>query len=172
MADLSKPLRAMKRILILLLALIPVMASAQEITVNHNIKDVVYENIIESDVTYDDALKYILAYGVLNNVVTHDNMIAGDLAPQKLDYTSAGYTRMKVPLYLSNGYFSCRMIFRFKEGRYKVEALGMIFHEGGLGGTTSTLYDGYGVMGFEISIDLVLKHLENKTTFILPSEEW
>ena len=172
MADLSKPLRTMKRILILLLALLPIMASAQEITVNHDIKDVVYDNIIESDVTYDDALKYILAYGVLNNVVTHDNMIAGDLAPQKLDYTSAGYTRMKVPLYLSNGRFSCRMIFRFKEGRYKVEAFRMIFYEGDLGGATSALYDGYGVFGFDISIDLVLKHLANKTTFILPSEDW
>ena len=34
MADLSKPLRTMKRILILLLALMPVMASAQKVTSN------------------------------------------------------------------------------------------------------------------------------------------
>lgn len=172
MADLSKPLRTMKRILILLLALMPIMVNAQDITVDHNVQDVVYEKVIESDVSYDDALKYILAYGVLDNIVMHDNMIAGDLAPQKLDYESAGYTRMKVPLYLSNGYFSCRMIFRFKEGRYKVEALGMIFYDGGLGGTTSTLYDGYGAFAFDIAIELVLKHLDRKTTFVLPSDEW
>ena len=162
----------MKRILILLLALMPFTAKAQEITVDHDFKDVLYENIIESSISYDDILKYLLAYDVLDNIVMHDNMIAGDLPATQLDYGAAGYTRMKVPLYLSNGYFTCRLIFRFKEGRYKVEAFNMKFYDGGVGGTTIRLYDGYNGFAFDIAIDLVLKHIMGITEFSIPVEDW
>lgn len=162
----------MKRIIILLLALLPLVAGAQDITVNHDSHDIIYKTIIESEASYDDMLKYLLAYDVLDNMVMHGNMIAGDLTPEQIDYASAGYTRMKVPLYLSNGYFTCRVIFRFKEGRYMIEAMNMRFYDGGMGGTTSKLYDGYDAFAFDIAIDLAIKHIDTKTTFSIPSEDW
>lgn len=173
MGDLSAPLRIMKRIIILLLALMPVMASAQGLVIDHEAKKVIWAEIRESDVTYDQALEYILAYRVLDNVVTHNNMIAGDLVPAHLDYESAGYGRMKVPLYLSNGRFACRIILRFKEGRYMAEATDLRFLDtaGELTGRTY-LYEGYGAFAFDVAVNLVLRHLIQVTTFDIPSDDW
>lgn len=163
----------MKRIIILLLALMPIVVSAQGLVIDHEAKNVTWSEIRESNVTFDDALEYILAYHILDNVVTHNNMIAGDIVPVYLDYESAGYGRMKVPLYLSNGKFACRIILRFKEGRYMAEATDLRFFDvtGELTGRTY-LYDGYGAFAFDVAVNLVLRHLTQITTFDIPSEEW
>ena len=173
MDDLSAPLRTMKRIIILLLALMPIVVSAQGLVIDHEAKNVTWSEIRESNVTFDDALEYILAYHILDNVVTHNNMIAGDIVPVYLDYESAGYGRMKVPLYLSNGKFACRIILRFKEGRYMAEATDLRFFDvtGELTGRTY-LYDGYGAFAFDVAVNLVLRRLTQITTFDIPSEEW
>lgn len=173
MADLSAPSLTMKRILILLLALMPIVASAQGLVIDHEAKNVTWSEIRESDVTFDDALEYILAYHILGNVVTHNNMIAGDIVPVYLDYESAGYGRMKVPLYLSNGRFACRIILRFKEGRYMAEATDLRFLDttGSIEGRTY-LYEGYGAFAFDVAVNLVLRHLTQITTFDIPSNDW
>lgn len=173
MDDLSAPLRNMKRIIILLLALMPIVASAQGLVIDHEEKKVIWSEIRESDVTFDQALEYILAYRILDNVVTHNNMIAGDIVPVYLDYESAGYGRMKVPLYLSNGKFACRIILRFKEGRYMAEATDLRFFDvtGELTGRTY-LYEGYGAFAFDVAVNLVLRHLTQITTFDIPSNDW
>jgi hypothetical protein len=100
-------------------------------------------------------------------------MIAGDLVPVYLDYESAGYGRMKVPLYLSGGRFVCRIILRFKEGRYMAEATDLRFSDttGAMDGWTY-LYEGYGAFAFDVAVNLVLRHLTQITTFDIPSEEW
>lgn len=172
MADLSIQLQLMKRILILLLALLPFVAKAQ-MTVDHDIKDVVWENVYESSITYDEMLEYILAYDILDDVVTHGNMIAGDLHPVHLDYEAAGYGRMKVPLYLSNGEFACRIVIRMKEGKYKVEAFNTRFIDPDSPfGAITPLYEGYGEFGFDIAIGLVLFELTKVTSITIPSNEW
>lgn len=173
MDDLSAPLRTMKRIIILLLALMPIVASAQGLVIDHEAKNIIWSEIRESDVTFDQALEYILAYRILDNVVTHNNMIAGDIVPVYLDYESAGYGRMKVPLYLSNGKFACRIILRFKEGRYMIEATDLRFLDttGELTGRTY-LYDGYGAFAFDVAVNLVMRHLTQITTFNIPSNDW
>lgn len=163
----------MKRLIIAILAFMPVLASAQGITVDHNEKDVIWEAKYHSDISYDEALAYILAYNVLDDVVTHDNMIAGDLRPEYINYSLSGYGRMKVPLYLSNGRFTCRVILRFKEGRYKVDAFNMRFidTESALSGVTM-LYDGYGSTTFDIAIELVTKHLMKKIELQRLDNNW
>lgn len=172
MADLSTLQCTMKRILILLLALMPVMAGAQ-VTVDHDIKDVVWENVHESSITYDEMLEYILAYDILDDVVTHGNMIAGNLHSVHLDYEAAGYGRMKVPLYLSNGRFTCRIVIRMKEGKYKVEAFNTRFIDPGSSfGTVTSLYAGYGEFGFDIAVELVMNELTKVTSITIPSDEW
>ena len=155
----------MKRICILLLALMPVQVMAQEITIDKERNDVVYTNTVTSAATYDDLLEYILAYGVLDNVVTHRNMIAGDLPLAAIDYEAAGYSRMKLPLYLVNGEFTCRIIIHSYEGQYDVEACKMRFisTDGVLG--TSWLYDFDHTSSFDTIIGLVMMHLNNIAVF-------
>lgn len=164
MADLSKQLRTMKQILILLLALLPFVAKAQ-MTVDHDYKIVTWNKVYETDMTQDEILQHILAYGYLDDVVTHGNMIAGDIPPVLLNYESAGYSRMKVALYLSNDRFTGRIIIRFKEGRYMAEAVALRFG-------AMPLYEGYGEYAFDITAKLVTEHLERLTTFYPASQDW
>lgn len=165
MADLSKPIRIMKRILILLLALMPFVANAQGLEIDNEYKIVTWSKIYNTDMTQDEILQHILAYKYLDNVVTHGNMIAGDIPPVHLNYEAAGHSRMKVALYLSNDKFTGRMIIRFKDGRYRAEAVAM--HFGGM-----PLYDGVGEYAFDITSKLVVEHLERITTFYPIDQEW
>lgn len=172
MADLSKPLRTMKRILILLLALMPIMVNAQGLEIDHESKSVRWSQIYETDMKQDEIYSQILAYGLLDNVVTYGDMIAGDLRPVKLDYECLGYKRMNLPLYISNDGFGCRIIFRFKEGRYKAEAVGMYF-QGELGSISAgrtSLY-AYKDANFKDVPRIIMAHLMAITSFS-PLEDW
>lgn len=153
----------MKRIVILLLALMPFNTIAQEISINEERKDVVYTNSIISDASYDDILEYILAYAVLDNVVTHGSMIAGDLPPMAIDYEAAGYSRMKLPLYLANGKFTCRIIIRHCGYGYDIEACKMRFVDSTLG--ISWLYDFDYTSSFNTVVGLVIQHLNKVAKF-------
>lgn len=141
------------------------MANAQGLEIDNEYKIVTWSKIYNTDMTQDEILQHILAYKYLNNVVTHGNMIAGDIPPVHLNYEAAGYSRMKVALYLSNDKFTGRMIIRFKEGRYKAEAVAM--HFGGM-----PLYDGFGEYAFDITSKLVVDHLEKITTFYPIGQDW
>lgn len=166
MAHLSKPLLTMKRILILLLALIPIITSAQGLEIDHESKSVRWAKIYETDMTQEEIFDQILASGILDNVVTYGNMIAGDLPPVKLDYESLGYKRMNLPLYISNDRFGCRIIFRFKEGRYKAEAIGMFFQgdAGSISAGRTSLYE-YKDTNFKDVPRIIMSHLIAITSF-------
>lgn len=155
----------MKRVCILLLALMPFNAIAQEISINEERKDVVYTNSIISDASFDDILEYILAYAVLDNVVTHGSMIAGDLPPIAIDYETAGYSRMKLPLYLVNGKFTCRIIIRHCGYGYDIEACKMRFISTDGLAVTSWLYDFDYSSSFNTVVGLVIQHLNKVAKF-------
>jgi hypothetical protein len=172
MADLSKPLRTMKRIFILLLALLPFVSNAQGLEINHNRKNVTWSKVYESDLTQEEICDQILAYGILENTIIYGNMIAGDLHPMKLDYVSLGYKRMNLPLYISNDKFGCRIIIRFKGGRYKVEATNMFFEsEVGSLGTARTSFFEYIDEDPSDEFRIIMAHLMAITSFS-PLEEW
>lgn len=158
----------MKRILILLLALMPFMVNAQGLEIDNEYKIVTWSKVYNTDMTQDEILQHILAYKYLDNVVSHGNMIAGDIPPVHLNYEAAGYSRMKVALYLSNGKFTGRMVLRFKDGRYKAEAVAMHF----IGTSGMTLYEGVGEYAFDITSKLVVEHLEKITTFYPIGQDW
>lgn len=155
----------MKRIIILLLALMPCRVIAQEITIDKERKDVVYSNTITSSASYDDLLEYILAYGVLDNVVTHRNMIAGDLPCTAIDYEAAGYSRMKLPIYFVNGEFTCRIIIHSYEGQYDVEACKMRFISTDESFGISGLYEFNNTSSFDTIVGLVIQHLNKVAKF-------
>lgn len=156
----------MKRIYILLLALLPMSAAAQELAIDHEKKDVVYTCSHESSLSYDDILEYILAYGVLDNVVTHRNMIAGDMPPVVIDYKAAGYSRGSLPLFFVNGQFTCRIIIRTYDRHYDIEACQMAFidYSGSMRGTTM-LYDMKDANSFMDVAALTIRHLNKYTLF-------
>ena len=161
----------MKRILILLLALMPVIVSAQELDIYES--DVSWHKVYATDMTQDEIITQILAYNFLDDVVIHGNMIAGNIRPAYLDYEGAGYTRMKVPIYLSQGTFSGRYVIRFKEGRYRVDVFNMYFTdtEGSMYGRTdlaSTVDD----FAFDATSKIIVEYLSRITQFQKWNDEW
>lgn len=143
----------------------PTLAYAQELEIDNDNKVVTWSKIYDTSMTQDDILEYILAYDCLDNVVTHGNMIAGDIPPVMLDYRTAGYSSMKVATYILNYHFSGRVIIHFKEGRYKIEVVNMNF--GGM-----PLFEGVGEFAFDTTARLVMQHLESITTFYPIDKEW
>ena len=141
------------------------MVNAQELEIDNDNKVVTWSKIYDTSMTQDDILEYILAYDCLDNVVTHGNMIAGDIPPVMLDYRAAGYSSMKVATYILNYHFSGRVIIHFKEGRYKIEVVNMNF--GGM-----PLFEGVGEFAFDTTARLVMQHLESITTFYPIDKEW
>ena len=171
MAHLSKQLRAMKRILILLLALIPVISSAQELDIYDG--DVSWHKVYSTDMTQDEIITQILAYDFLDDVVIHGNMIAGNIRPVYLDYEGAGYTRMKVPIYLSQGTFSGRYVIRFKEARYRVDVFNMYFTDtqGSMYGRTN-LANAVSEFAFDATSKIIVEYLSRITQFQKWNDEW
>ena len=147
--------------------------SAQELIIDNENKTISVMFTRETTMSQDDVLGQILAYNLLNDVVVHGNMIAGDIPPVYLDYESAGYSRMRVPLYLSNGRFTARMVLRFKEGKYLVEVVNLRFvdTQSSLPGTTY-MYDCVEDFAFNITEKLTLLHIDKVSMFFPVADEW
>ena len=173
MADLSEPLRTMKRILILLLALMPSIIRAQGFIVDNEEKSVSWSKIYDTTMSQEDIYKAILAYDVLNNVVMYDNIIAGDIPPVRLDYESLGYSRMRLPLFLTNDRFGARLVLIFKDGRYKAQAHNMYFvgEAGSITSGKTPIYT-YTDVNFKEAPRIISTFLEGLTTFAPMDEEW
>ena len=163
----------MKRLLILLLALMPVMSNAQGFMVDNITKEVSWSCVCHTELTQQDIYKQILAYDLLDNVIMYDDIIVGDLYPIRLDYESLGYTRMRLPLYVSNDMFGGRAIFQFKEGRYKVSVMNMYFK-----GDAGTLSAGYTSISAYLDVNfkdvprIIIHNLDFLTKFSKVEDDW
>lgn len=170
MAHLSKPLRTMKRIIILLLALIPVATNAQQFDVDTENGIVGWSKVCKSTMSQDEITQQILAYDFLDNIVIHGNMIAADIKPIFLNYEGAGYTRMRSPIYITNYMFTGRILYQFKDGRFKVDVFNMKFVSDSL--VYSYLNDCIGEFGFDIAQKLIMQYLNSLTLFTPWNDEW
>lgn len=161
----------MKRIiLIAFAALFCLTASAQELYIDNDAGDVYITQVVQTDMTQDDIVQQIIAYDILDDLVIHNNMVVGNIKPAFLDYAAAGYSRMKLPLYLVNDRFTGRIIFRFKEGRYRYDAFNLRFKDNQ--GYVSSLYSFSDSFGFDIATRLILQHIQSITTFYPIDNEW
>lgn len=157
----------MKRLLLIIaLGLYGFVSFGQSLTIDQERKDVIWEASYNTTWTKDDILEHLLAYNLLDNIVTHRDMIAGDTYGTFLDYESEGYRRANLPIYMLNGHFKCRLIIRCYDGYYTVEGCQMRFIDmnNGLLGTTH-LYEARHSDSFDKVSTLVLKHLMSTANF-------
>ena len=163
----------MKRLLIILLVLMPVISNAQGFLVDNTTKEVSWFSVCYTELTQQDIYKQILAYDLLSNVIMYDDIIVGDLYPTRLDYESLGYSRMRLPLYVSNDMFGGRVIFQFKEGRYKVSVVNMYFK-----GDAGTLSAGYTSISAYLDVNfkdvprIIIYNLDFLTKFSKVEDDW
>lgn len=140
-------------------------AHAQGLSIDNNRQDVIWETSYRTTKTYDDLLEHILAYDILDNVVTHRNMIAGDTYGVFLDYEAFGYRRAAMPIYLLSGRFKCRVIIHVADGVCSVEACKMRFVDlDGLTGVTY-LYEARQSDTFSQACTLAMNYIARLTLF-------
>lgn len=95
----------------------------QAITNNNFLIDnsvVVWQKVIETDLSFDDFVNKMKEMGVLYNIETMDGKLIGDINLVEADYKGAGYGYMTTPIYISRNFIGAHALIEFREGRYRV----------------------------------------------------
>lgn len=184
MADLSKLQCTMKRILILLLALMPMMVAGQNFSIEKG--STVWKKVYSKDIPISTIASQMTQSGKFMNISQGNDFVSADIKPELINIEGLGYNRMSVPMYLSASSFSGHVIIQCKEGRYRAVVSSMVF----VGNYTSNLFEQgestsintYFVKGNEFkknaekAMNVVNKHLDKMFTFTnsasITDDEW
>ena len=121
MANLSIQLRTMKRILILLLALMPIIASAQGFQIDEGA--IKWQKIYESDMTISDIYKCIVVSNDFYDIQLLSDCIVAKSRPVKYVPEEYGFRWGNSNTLLLNGAIGPIFLqIDVKEGRYRVTA--------------------------------------------------
>lgn len=121
MANLSIQLRTMKRILILLLALMPIIASAQGFQIDEGA--IKWQKIYESDMTISDIYKCIVVSNDFYDIQILSDCIVAKSRPVKYVPEEYGFRWGNSNTLLLNGAIGPIFLqIDVKEGRYRVTA--------------------------------------------------
>lgn len=121
MADLSKPLRIMRKILILLLALLPAIASAQGFQIENG--QISWQKIYTSDMTLSEIHTAMVVSNDFADIQVLDNRIVAVIKP--VDYVPEDYGFQygnSNTLLLNGALGPINVRIDVKEGRYRVTA--------------------------------------------------
>lgn len=111
----------MKRILTIAAALmVCVLAHCQEFSIKDG--KVSWERIYDTDMNNGDILRSLYISNRFFDIVQVDStLIVGHVKYKKLDYESFGYSRMRLPMYLTNEAIGpAFFVLQIKEGKYRV----------------------------------------------------
>lgn len=128
----------MKNLFLALCLLFSIKIYAQE---NNNFtiidgSQLIWQKVYETSLTEQEIVNTLINSGEISDVSFIDGKITFNINRLKVDYESAGYTRMEIPIYVSANDLSCFVTIQVKEGRYRVtaEKLTLVAH------TTGGLY--------------------------------
>lgn len=112
--------------------------NAQE-TSNFTIIDgdkLIWQKVYETKLSEEELLNTLINSGNFTDIVTIDGKTTFNVNRINVDYESAGYSRMDIPIYVSANDLSCFVTIQVKEGRYRVtaEKISLVSH------TTGGLY--------------------------------
>ena len=126
----------MKRIVTLLFALFPLLASAQDealFSIDGN--SLVWRKVYASETPLDTrAIVYNLRLsGLFKDIMFDDGLVTCEITGLKMQYKELGYKRMSLPIYLSNDTFSGFVSVEIKPDRYRVTVARILRHNDKLG---------------------------------------
>ena len=128
----------MKKILLLLVFNISILAIAQESAFIISNKQVVWQRIYQSTKTPAEVKNILLTTGKIKFTGEDTNTLTGEFSDFMMDFKGAGYTKMGTPIYLANSTkFSGNFKIEFKEGKYRATATNINSK-----GNSTTLYYG------------------------------
>ncbi len=113
----------MKKIPLLLVFNISILAIAQESAFIISNKQVVWQRIYQSTKTPAEVKNILLTTGKIKFTGEDTNTLTGEFSDFMMDFKGAGYTKMGTPIYLANSTkFSGNFKIEFKEGKYRATA--------------------------------------------------
>ena len=125
MADLPKPQRIMKRLLILLLALMPLSALAQGFQIEDN--TIKWQKVYNTDMTFDEIYTAIVTSNDFDEIQALDNCIIAKIKPVDYVPEDYGFRYGNSNTLLLNGALGPVTVrIDVKEGRYRVTATDII----------------------------------------------
>lgn len=118
----------MKKILLILsllfLAGFAMAQSAEDYGFTTDGVNVRWQRVFDSDVPFDAdrIIENLLSTGRCRNIQQVNGKIFCDLNVGRLVYEPMGYSRGRLPIYLTGGNFSAYIVIQLKENRYRVTA--------------------------------------------------
>ena len=182
MADLPKPQRIMKRLLILLLALMPLSALAQGYKFENN--TITYQYIQDTDMSFSELHTAIVASNDFTDIQVLDNRIVAKIKPENYVPEDYGFRYGNSNTLLLNGALGPVTVrIDVKEGRYRVTATDIIVTRTTSGGMLQRGYqsklEDYALkrgqpnnMMAEQFGPVFEKFIIRKTTFIKVEDDW
>ena len=129
----------MRKVLLTLASICFVISLYAQETSNFTIIDgtkLIWQKVYETKLSEQELLNTLINSGNFTDILSVDGKTTFNVNRAKVDYESAGYTRMDIPIYVSANDLSCFVTVQVKEGRYRVtvERISLIAH------TTGGLY--------------------------------
>ena len=182
MADLPKPQRIMKRLLILLLALMPMSAFAQGFQIEDN--TIKWQKVYNTDMTFTELYTAVVATNDFYEIQALDNCIIAKIKPVDYVPEDYGFRYGNSNTLLLNGALGPVTVrIDVKEGRYRVTATDIIVTRTTSGGMLQRGYqsklEDYALkrgqpnnMMAEQFGPVFEKFIIRKTTFIKVEDDW
>lgn len=123
----------MKRFVTLLLALIPVLASAQDSPFSLDGESIIWRRVYDGTTTAGLVSYNLQASGFFRNIQASDNLVTAEMHSVKMEFKELGYKNMSLPIYLVNDTFSGFVTVQIKEDRYRVTVMRIVTHNPRLG---------------------------------------
>ena len=129
----------MRKVLLTLASICFVISLYAQETSNFTIIDgtkLIWQKVYETNLSEQELLNTLINSGNFTDILSVDGKTTFNVNRAKVDYESAGYTRMDIPIYVSGNDLSCFVTVQVKEGRYRVtvERMSLVAH------TTGGLY--------------------------------
>lgn len=119
---------------------------------------VVWEKEYQTEKSFKQLYQAIRISGVLTDQDSSENIITGHTVLFPADYRGAGYSEMKVPIYIGRNDISCFVVYEYGDSTYKVTVKNIMFVQS----YSDALFDAGSKMDIET---LVLKKGEFKPGF-------
>ena len=112
----------MKRIVVLLVVLLPVFAFAQQNNFSAQGMNVIWRKVytVDKNVSAKTLAYNMRMAGVFRDFFFEDGLITCEMVNVKALYQDLGYKGMSLPIYLTNGVFSGFVTVEYKPDRYRV----------------------------------------------------
>lgn len=80
----------------------------------------IWQKVYETELSHDEILKSFKTSGIIKDIETFKNSLAGTIDNLDLDYKGFGKTEMNTAMYIARSFLKCYVLIELKDGRYRI----------------------------------------------------